>query len=207
MAINDYIDPMDRFSQGAIIDWVGDKEVAGGICRMLSIYWLIDCLKVGAKTPQETLHQMKANGKTYFQQIANAQKAYAKYYNAKLEGWVGSIHDCLSLASSKARDIVITSFNERTATTSQRMVDTFAWAADASSTTPKACIISFSCSLGNHCIAALEHQQTNGSIWYIFDPNYGVMVVDVSAGMSLASALDDIWNAYNITAAFTAPVK
>jgi hypothetical protein len=206
MAIVNYLDPMDRFSQGNVLSMVGDAETAGGICRMLSIYWVIECLKPGAGTPSESLHKMKSYGPFYFKQIAQAQKAYAANFNGALLGWFGSVRQCLKYGSGQTQDMIVTSFAEQYATTASKLADRIAWATETSTTTPPACLISFSCSAGNHCIAGIETSDMMGSTWHVFDPNYGVMIVEIGAGESLGNLISDLWTAYTISGASVGPV-
>jgi hypothetical protein len=206
MSIEDYVDPMDRCDQGLIIDLVGDKEVSKGICRMLSINWLVECTKANASQPNVVWHEMKANGPVYFKQIANQQKAYAEFFNAKLEGWIGSVWDCISLASYKRLKSVVTSVPDQIARRPDEMTESLCRAMNSSTTNPLSCIISFSCPVGNHCIAAIEHPSVMGSTWYIFDPNYGVLIIDISKGQSLGDAVSDLFDAYAIEVSKVAPI-
>lgn len=203
MAINDYIDPMDRFSQGAVIDYIGDKETAGGICRMLSLYWVIECTNGSGRSPAEALHAMKANGPIYFKQIGQSQKAYAKCSNAELKGWVGSVRECLQLASKKQRDVIVTSVDEQCSTTAADLATSISGATNHSTTLPKSCIVSISTPAGNHCIAVLVDPAGH---WFIFDPNYGVLAAR-NPGQTLAHAVSDLWNGYRIEVSMVTPVK
>ncbi len=201
------MNPMDRFDQSLLLDMIGDKEVAGGICRMLSITWVIECLKPGAGNPAATLHAMKSYGPPYFKQIAQSQKAYAAQFNAALDGWVGSVQQCLKYGSGQTRDLIVTSVPEQSATAAPALATRMDWASGRSTTAPRACIISFSCGLGSHCIAGIEQGHgTPASTWYVFDPNYGVMTVIAANGQTLPNLVGDIWAAYGITGSRTAPV-
>ena len=203
MAIENYIKLVDdRFNQSYLLDLLRDAKVkdydqiAGGICRMLSVTWVVECLKAGAGTPDVVLRQMKANGPVYFQQIARNQQAYQNYFGDAELGNFGSMRTVLQLASANTRDVLQATQSSEMAVSAAEMPTALAYATGISSTTPHGTLISLRMTGGGHCIAAFEYQAVNGSTWYVFDPNYGVMQVDVSAGENLGGLLTDIWNAY-----------
>lgn len=133
---------------------------------------------------------------------SRAHKTYKLTFNAALLGWFGSVQQCLKYGSAKTRDLIVTSSVMQTASTAARLTERMVWATDESTTTPPACLITLSCPAGNHCIAAIEEAGT----WSVFDPNYGVMIVDIGAGQALGNLMADIWSAYRITIASAAPV-
>jgi len=207
MAIETYIDPMDQFNQGNIISMIGDKNLAGGICRMLSVFWVIESTKNNASTPNVVLHEMTAKGPIYFKQIGQNFKAYADRFVK--DGWIGSIIDCLSLGSAQRITGLVTDRLAQFSTTSANATTKATQALAQSTTTPRSCMISFRCPLGGHSIAAIEDPSLLGSTFYIFDPNYGVMTIDTSpfgANGSLQAAIGDLWTAYHIQNTSIAPV-
>lgn len=197
MPISDYIKRVDdRFSQGYLLDLLGDADIAGGICRMLAVQWVCECLKNGAGTPDDVLNQMKANGPVYFKQIGQNQKAYARDFSDAVLGNFGSMRTVLQLASAGTRDVLQATQSDETAVSGAGMSSALTYATGVSTTNPRGTLISLKMHGGGHCIAAFEYQAVNGSKWYVFDPNFGVMTVDVSAGEDLSALLADIWNAY-----------
>jgi hypothetical protein len=197
MAIESYIKQVDdHFNQGYLIDLLGDREIAGGICRMLSVQWVIECLKPHAPAPDVCLREMKSHGPVYFKQIGQSQKAYAKDFSDAELGNFGSMHEVLSLASAGTRSIIAATQSSESAVSAATMSDALTYATGVSTTTPRGCLISLKMRNAGHCIAAFEEPAVNGSKWYLFDPNFGVMTVDVSAGEDFSALLTDVWNAY-----------
>jgi Yersinia/Haemophilus virulence surface antigen len=191
-----YLDPNDRFSQDYILDLIKDKEVSEGICRALALFWLVDCVKVNAKAPNECLYEMKKNGQSYFKQLGNAQKTYQNYLSNKELGNFGSMLKMIGLASKQALSIVATSLQDQGAMTASELADAVANASAKSRTVPRSVLIRFSMKDGGHCIASIEQQSVFGSKWYIFDPNFGVLIVD-STQHRLKDVLGILWKHYS----------
>jgi len=197
MSIESYIRRVDdRFSQGYLLDLLGDPEIAGGICRMLSVQWVIECLKPNAPSPEDCLNLMKSYGPVYFKQIGQAQKAYQQDFSDAELGNFGSMTKVLRLASNGACDLIAATQSSEMAMAANQMSAALSYATGVSTAHPRGCLISLKMQNGGHCIAAFEHQAVNGSTWYLFDPNFGVMIADVSAGENFSALLTDIWNAY-----------
>lgn len=200
MAINDYIDPMDRGSQGLILEYVGNKDTAGGICRMLSINWVIECAKDSSKLPNAIWHVMKSYGPVYFKQIGQQQIGYSNLLNGN--GWYQSMVDCLELGSRNARHVVSLAPNDSAGTAADMATRITAGIA-ASTTTPKLALIRFTCAGGAHCIGAAS----TGGKTYIFDPNFGVLIVDPAKNHTLAAVTQDLFAAYTIGTAYVVGVS
>src|SRR3546814_8130541 len=81
--------------------------------------------------------------------------------------------DCLERGSRKARHANSMAPND-SATTAPNLTGRITAALAASTTTPHLCLIRFNCTGGGHCIGAAD----SGGKIYIFDPNFGVMIVD-----------------------------
>lgn len=194
MAINDYVDPMDRGSQKLILDYVGNEQTAKGICRMLSVNWVIDCAQPNASAPNVIWHEMKAKGPVYFKQVGQQQIGYSEHLND--DGWYQSMVDCVELGSRKARHVKSMAPNDRS-TSAAGLANQIAGALAASTTTPHLCLIRFNCAGGGHCIGAAD----SGGKTYIFDPNFGVMIVDPAKHQTLGAAVQDLFAAYQITVA------
>src|SRR3546814_15415127 len=73
------------------------------------------------------------------------------------------------------------------ATTAPNLTGRITAALAASTTTPHLCLIRFHCTGGGHCIGAAD----SGGKIYIFDPNFGVMIVDPAKHPTLGAALPD----------------
>lgn len=207
MAISDYISPENRFSQGDIISLIGDKSLAGGICRMLSTQWVVQCTEKSAPSPDSVLNIMRNMGTVYFKQIGQNFKAYADVYVK--DGWIGSIIDCLRLSSRQRLDGLVTAKNLQLGTDVDALLRNIHWACELSTTEPNSAMISFSCPAGNHSIAIAEEQSDMGSTYYVFDPNFGILKIDSSLfgpGQTLKQAIAEIWNYYNIKTARVSPV-
>ncbi|MFN4275881.1 MAG: YopT-type cysteine protease domain-containing protein [Ferrovibrio sp.] len=199
MAINDYVNPMDRGSQGLILDYVGNEQTAGGICRMLSINWIIECAQPGAPAPNEVWHAMKAKGPIYFKQIGQQQIGYVTILNG--DGWYQSVVDCLELGSRKARHAKSLAPND-SATDAATLANRIAAGLAASTTKPPLVVIRFTCTGGAHCIAAASY---NGKT-YIFDPNFGVLIIDPTKHQLLGDAMQDLFTFYHIGTAYVVAV-
>lgn len=205
MAIDDYVNPMDRGDQGLIMDYAGDAETQRGICRMLSINWIIDCATPGAPLPNQVWHAMKAKGPVYFKQIGQQQKGYSTYFsNSSQASQFDSVRDCIQLASRNGRNVAHNAPNE-TATTAANFAGCVTSALGVSTTAPHLAVIRFNVNNGNgagHCIAAARA----GGFDWIFDPNYGVMKVDPGKGQTMAGAIGEIFTAYTLNRAYVFPV-
>lgn len=193
-----YLDPNDRFNQTYVIEWIKDEDVAAGMCRSLAMFWMIRCLE-GKRAPNICLREMKQEGKSYFQLLANAQKNYADLLSNEKFGSYGSMVKVLQLASKDEFSIKASSLQEQGATTLGDFVDVIGEQSERTNTTPRAVLISLKMKGAAHAIAIVEETTDLGSRWHIFDPNFGVLQVDASleGGQKLEDALKILWNHYD----------
>lgn len=204
MAITDYVDPNDSGSQAEILQVVGNQENAGGMCLMLSINWAINCSQPGAKAPNVVWADMRDNikskaGQAYLKQIAQQQIGYTRHFNTG--GWFQSATDLVDLGSRKARQVKQLTPDD-SFTTSAAMATRIAEGLAASTTTPPLVLIIFKCSGGAHGIAAAKV----GNTLYIFDPNYGVMIVDPGKNRTPAGATAELFSGYTISNGLVIPI-
>lgn len=197
MPISDYVDPKDSGSQSEILAVVGNEENAGGMCLMLSINWAINCSQPGAKAPNAVWADMRDNikskaGQAYLKQIGQQQVGYTRHFNTG--GWLQSATDLVDLGSRKARQAKQLKPDD-SYTTKAGMAERIVSGLAASTTTPPLVLIIFKCRGGAHGIAAAKV----GDVYYIFDPNYGVMIVDPSKNRTLDGATTRLFDDYGIS--------
>lgn len=204
MAISDYVAPGDSGSQSEILAVVGNEENAGGMCLMLSINWAINCSQPNAKAPNAVWADMRDNikskaGQAYLKQIGQQQVGYTRHFNTG--GWYQSASDLVDLGSRKARQVKKLTPDD-TFTSAVNMATRITAGLGASTTTPPLALIIFSCRGGAHGIAAASA----GGKTYVFDPNYGVLIVDPSKNHTLAGATQDLFAGYTIGNGLVIPI-
>ncbi len=171
-----YLDPMDRGAQGLILDFLGNAEIAKGICLMLSINWAIESIGSGPATAWQT---MKSHGPVYFKQIGQQQQGYQRDILPENTA-KGAVRDCLQLGSRNARDVISTI----DATTAEAFAAAVGKGLGSSTTIPPVILIAFFFTEGGGHAVAASHKD---GITYLYDPNFGVFKVDPKTG-----SIDDL---------------
>ena len=206
MPVESYIRRQDKCDQSFLVSLVGQlgvPEVFDGMCLMLTINWLIRCTTPAGPSSDLVWRNMKAEGASYFQQIASQQRGYSQNL-AKKEPFQDSVENCLSFASSSR--LRLGPKSSQAYTNAYLLTDNMALAFRSSNTSPPSCIIMFKWPSGYHCIGAVEDMNARGCTWYIFDPNFGVLTVDISVGQPLISAVQDLFTKYQILWALSVPI-
>ncbi len=202
MSLIDYLDPMDRGgAQGQILDFLGIKEVSGGICLTLSLNWALMCLELESKLPNEVWHQMKANGPVWFKQIARNHQAYGA--DLAKGAFDSHVDKYLRLASKQAHCTIVGAGEVYKYRDSGGMAARVLTALMDSNVDPQACIIAFSITHGGgHAVGLVKKKD----ISYLYDPNFGVFKAKSKPADHLPDLLDDFFDRYRIRYGFALPV-
>lgn len=182
-----YLDPMDRGAQGLIIDYLGNPKIAGGICLMLSINWIIE--SVGTAGPAAAWQTMKSHGPVYFKQIGQQQQGYQNDITKLTGGGAkATVRECVQLASRNARDVARTidagDVNAYAAAVGQGL-------AGSSTVPPTSLLLFWFAEGGGHAVAAAHKD----GLTYLYDPNFGVLKVDPKTG-SIDDLITKLFAAY-----------
>lgn len=190
-----YLDPMDRGAQGLIIDYLNNPKIAGGICLMLSINWIIESIASGPAVAWQT---MKSHGPVYFKQIGQQQQGYSQDITKLNHGNVSAtVKDCVQLASRNARDI-LRNIDAPSPTSANILAAAVGQALGASTTVPPSTLIAFWFKEGGGHAVAASHKD---GLTYLYDPNFGVFKVDPKTGSidDLVTKLVAAYKHFNLT--------
>ncbi|MET1028619.1 MAG: YopT-type cysteine protease domain-containing protein [Dongiaceae bacterium] len=194
----------NKFKQGDVMDELGAGE-AEGFCAAVSTQWVLNCVASNARSPEEELRQMKANGTNYFKQLHQSQQASDEIYiertrqpKAPNQGPVDptadrsaerdsdAMQDAVQLMSKNAFDIIP---SKNRLLTWDALHQRLMQGLQQSTSSPKSCLIYLRFERGGHIVGATE---ADGMI-QMFDPNFGIIKTEPG---NAKRAVQRLWRHY-----------
>jgi hypothetical protein len=201
--VSKYIENGYSFSQVGKAKELDLKKVQDGFCKALSIQWVVNCCS-GASSPSDEFLSLKKKDSTYFKQLAQNQMAFERHFtpvqqpgqsaaarrgNALRESILLMSRGRLSILDSEPSSIK----DGRDYAADIRQ------SADSSSVIPASCILSVANNTSWHMMAAIRLDSLSDSnLWYIFDPNCGLLSTSFGWKHGFEELICDLWDAYGL---------